>query len=295
MLSDYAHKIIAHQYRQLIKQERGVLADQDAECLHTMRVASRRLRTALQVFWMAVEVPKAANIRRIRAIAKTLGKLRDLDVQIAALTNDYYPQVPAAEQAALDSVIISLQQERRRAFAATADLLRRSRYRDFKNASETWLKHPAYTPLATLPLGTLLPDLLSPLLSQLLLHPGWLVTSADTLEAAETLHDLRKICKHVRYQAEFFVDFYDNDFKAWLQEIRELQSNLGQLQDAQVLSELLLEHLPKRAALPVLREVIGQTQADAMTDWQTKRQKYLEPTFRRQLHQLLLTNRAAAK
>ncbi len=60
-LEAYAHQVIAEQYRRIVKQEKKVLADKDPEALHQMRVGTRRLRTALQVFGGAIELPKAGS------------------------------------------------------------------------------------------------------------------------------------------------------------------------------------------------------------------------------------------
>lgn len=294
-LGKYAHQVIDEQYHKTIKQQRKVLADKDPEHLHQMRVGTRRLRTALQVFQNVVEIPKAGNAKQVGKLARVLGALRDLDVQLADLETHYRPKLPKGEQKQLDSVIATLQKHRRQAFTDVEDALTRSRYQALQSAYETWLKSPQFTVLSQLPLLPLLPDLLSPLLSTLLLHPGWLAQSTDASEAApETLHDLRKACKHVRYQAEFFADFYGDAFKQWIEEIKTIQAKLGSLQDSQVLLDLLDRHLPKRAHLPTLQAVIQQAQTEVMIGWEDIRCKYLDSDFRYQLHQMLLSPRISA-
>jgi len=288
-LGDYAYATIEKQYRSVIKRDRKVLADDDPEQLHQMRVSTRRLRTALQVFQVAIVLPEFASEKRMGALAKTLGGLRDFDVQIADLQTVYRPRLQGQEQTLLDKIIRILQKSRRQAFRTVAQTLRRSRYRDMKTAYETWLAQPRFTPVATLPIQTLLPDLLSPLLSDLLLHPGWLVPAADPSPQAMTkLHDLRKACKRLRYQTEFFTPFYGESFQTWVEDVKQLQEKLGKLQDSHVLQELLASHLPKQAHLPTLETSIQETQAAVLSDWDATRQPYLEPDFRRQLHQLLL-------
>jgi CHAD domain-containing protein len=288
-LGDYAYQVIQEQYHSILKLEKKVLADRDPTHLHHMRVSTRRLRTALQVFDRVVEMPRAAREKKVGSLARTLGTLRDLDVQIEDLRSSYRPQLKQKEQSALDEAIGGLQRQRRQAFAAVEDALTRSRYRHLKETYDAWLSEPRYTPLAQLPLVPLLPDLLSPLLSELLLHPGWLVRTTDlTSETGETLHDLRKACKHARYQAEFFVPFYNSAFQDWIEEIKTIQSMLGKLHDAQVLLELLQEHLSQKETLSHIQNLICHTEADAMNDWETKRQTFLNPDYRCQLHQMLL-------
>lgn len=288
-LGDFAYDTIEEQYQSFTKLEKKVLADKDPEHLHHMRVGTRRLRTALQVFSGVVELPKEAQAKRIGALARILGDLRDLDVQIADLQEVYRPRLSKTEQALLDEAIASLHCDRRRAFAAVEDTLTRSRYQALKTAYDVWLSEPQYTILAQLPLQPLLPDLLSPLLSTLLLHPGWLIPATDISdEENEILHDLRKACKHARYQAEFFLPFYGQSFKEWIGDVKAIQDSLGKVHDGQVLLELLARHLPNRAKLAKLEASIRKTQAEVMENWETVRQKYLDSTFRWHLHKMLL-------
>ncbi|MFQ3615442.1 MAG: CHAD domain-containing protein [Cyanobacteriota bacterium] len=288
-LGEYAHRIVGEQYRQMVKHEKHVLADTDPEHLHQMRVHSRRLYTALQVFGAAIELPKAAHSKRVRSLTKALGKLRDLDVQIAMLQTDYHPHLSQPEQAYLERAIAALQQKRCKALAGTRDLLSQSRYQDLKTAYETWLSAPQFTPLAQIPIATVLPDLLSPLLSTSLLHPGWLIATEEVTEdTAPTLHDLRKACKHVRYQAEFFVGFYGAQFKAWIAGLKSLQDSLGSLQDIQVLLELLADVLPKGTELLELRQLVQSNQQQILTNWNQTRLHHLDPVSRYQLYEMLL-------
>ncbi len=303
-VGDYACMVLQEQYQSMVKQEPKVLADEHPEHLHRMRVATRRLRTALQVFKGAIAIPKSANANRIGALARTLGQLRDLDVQIADLETIYRPMLQDAElQGAelqdtelqnaeidlLDEAIAVLKKKRRQALAAVEDALGRSRYRDLKATYEHWFDQPVCMGLAPLPLMVLLPELLSPLLAELLLHPGWLVPANYTSSNdGETLHDLRKAFKHVRYEAEFFLDFYGKEFQSWVNQIKALQEKLGKLQDSHVLLDLLKDYLPKQAKLPTLEACIHQNQADVLSDWDTIRQQYLDPDFRRRLHQMIL-------
>ncbi|PSB24929.1 CHAD domain-containing protein [Stenomitos frigidus] len=287
-LGEFAHRVIGEQYQAVVKQEKKVIADKNPEHLHDMRVGTRRLRTALQVFDRAIAIPKAATAKRVGSLSRVLGTLRDLDVQTADLKERYRPNLAETEQRSLDEVIAGLNKERRVAFADVEDALTRSRYQHLKIDYEAWLSHPRYTLLATQRLLPLIPDLLSPLLSTLLLHPGWLVQADASDAASEDLHDLRKACKHVRYQAEFFVPFYSEAFQDWIKEIKTIQSKLGTLHDSQVLQTLLAKYLPKHSKLCDLEAAVKQTQTEALAHWDSVRERYLEPAFRQHLHYLLL-------
>lgn len=286
---EYARKVIANQFRDTIAQEDGVVADKDPEYLHQMRVGSRRLGSALLAFERVVKLPKPACERRVRSLTKTLGQLRDLDVQIASIQTDYSPRVNAKERKALSQTLDRLRRQRERALAQVRQTLRGTRYQKLKDAYETWLLRPHFKPLATLPLKTLLPELLNPLLCVLLLHPGWLVAVDDVSGAqAEMLHDLRKACKYVRYQAEIFSEFYDKAFLYWIRELKHLQDHLGDVQDCRVLQDIVLKRVSKQATLPELEAAIQSNRNAAMGDWERIRHQYLDPEYRDRLHRMTL-------
>ena len=64
----------------------GVMSSEDPECLHRMRVASRRLRAALGLLSEEAGLIDARGLfKLVRSVTKRLGLARDLDVQIAWL------------------------------------------------------------------------------------------------------------------------------------------------------------------------------------------------------------------
>lgn len=129
-LGNYARTIIDKQFQALKKQKKSVLVDQDPEHLHKMRVAARRLQAALQTFENVLELPKAAQIKQVRSLGKALGKLRDLDVQTAAIKTHYYPLLNSSEQEVVQTLLKQLHQDRRDAFAAVEAMLTRSPYKN---------------------------------------------------------------------------------------------------------------------------------------------------------------------
>jgi CHAD domain-containing protein len=289
-LGDYAHGVIREHYQAMVKCEKGVLADSDPETLHQMRVSSRRLYTALSVFEGAIAMPKAATARRVRSLTKALGNLRDLDVQIQALKDEYLPKLDGDEKAQLSEAIAKLERQRQKVKAKAEDTLSQNRYNNLKLSYDAWIADPRLTALGTFSIQTVLPDLLDPLLSQSLLHPGWLIAADSvTTRNVEMLHDLRKACKFTRYQSDFFTPFYGKEFKDWVKGLRSLQDVLGGLQDIQVLQRILVKHNMTKASTPQLHEAIREKEQSLLASWEQQRQPYLDTDYRYQLHRMLLS------
>lgn len=288
-LGEFAHQVIEGQFRRILKQEPSVLGDRDPEPLHQMRVAVRRLRTALQVFRKAIVLPKSADEKRLGNFARVLGQVRDFDVQIASLREEYQPQLNHKAQKKLVNAIDDLTEQRKKAFIKLETALKQDRYQTLKAAYQTWIKSPQYTAIAQLPVHSLLPDLLSPLVAELLLHPAWLVPVESVLQAeGGVMHDLRKAIKRVRYQTEFFIPFYGAPLENWINELKILQDQLGDFQDTEVLQQLLDQALGHSEAATEFEPLIQARRQSLLSTWQTVQHQYLDPGFRYHLHQSLL-------
>jgi CHAD domain-containing protein len=287
-LGELAHQIIAEQFQRMSKQTKRVLEDTDPEHLHQVRVSTRRLRTAMQIFDRAIILPKKADSKQVRNLARILGAVRDLDVQIASLQDDYLPQFKQAEQKQVHQAIKALKKQRVTAFEAMKTALNDRSYKALQSAFTEWIDQPKLQAIAHLPLLAVLPDVLSPLIAEVLLHSGWMIGQDKIAAESEMLHDLRKVCKHARYQTEFFKPFYGESFHNWIEEIKQIQDQLGSFQDTQVLRSLLNETIGTQIKLPNLEEKVQQKQFEALSNWDATRQKYLEQGFRYHLHQMLL-------
>ena len=103
----------------------GVLDTKDVEGVHAMRVSTRRLRAALEVF--AVCFPRKEHkrlLREVKALADALGERRDPDVAIGALTNAA-AELTQAEDAGIASLTAELREDQRRGNAGLEQALER--------------------------------------------------------------------------------------------------------------------------------------------------------------------------
>ncbi|MEB3161033.1 MAG: CHAD domain-containing protein, partial [Synechocystis sp.] len=282
------------------------------EDLHQLRVGMRRLRSAIAGFGMAVELPDSITEKKIGAMARVLGGQRDNDVLQEILAERYYPYLPEAEQKPLNRVIKQLKKDRKQAFKATRKLLTQGKFIEFKHQWETWLAAPQISPIGELPIAPLLPDLLLPQLSQFFLHPGWLIgTEIDTenthglgrrcldLSAMviqtqlnnqeKTLHDLRKVAKRTRYQMELFSDCYSDDYQQLLNQVKQVQEILGNLQDSFVLRQLIEDYLDVDLARlsPQLDAIFQGDRRQCWAQWQSIQTQLIDSNYRQHCRQLI--------
>jgi CHAD domain-containing protein len=108
---------------ELFEHADGVLDTGDVEQLRHMRVASRRLRAALEMFARAFDKNEhAAVLREVKRLADALGARRDVDVQIERL-EALRPEVGAVDVLGLEALLIELRAEQAQANAALATAL----------------------------------------------------------------------------------------------------------------------------------------------------------------------------
>lgn len=93
----------------------GVLDVEDIERVHDMRVATRRLRAALEVFAPCFPTKRHRKaLKRVKALADALGERRDRDVAIEFLAG-LVGEAPEGDWAGLAALTERLRDEQRQA------------------------------------------------------------------------------------------------------------------------------------------------------------------------------------
>ena len=290
-VGDYAYRAIKKYLNHILKQEKGVLAHGDPEFLHQMRVGLRRLRTARAAFDSAIVFPDEVSDHTLKHLGKVLGRVRDLDVLKSWLVQYRdRAKVTKPEKKVLQTLEQRLEKRRQKYVAQMDKLLVSDTYKRPLKALKRWLKQPQYQPIASLPLAVALPDLQLPLIGQLLLHPGWLVVDDTDPSELKQVHGLRKAIKGVRYQMALFSDFYGEAYGAQVNEFKQMQDLLGELQDEVVLQEYLVKTLGANWAqkLPSLERYFQHQHGQLWQQWLELRSSYLSANQRHSLHQLFL-------
>lgn len=108
-----AGRVVRVRAKEVFKHSHGVLDVEQIENVHDMRVATRRLRSALEVFGPCFPRKRFRwALREVKALADSLGERRDRDVQIEQLTR-LATAVSGPDREAMDDLIEQLRTEQR--------------------------------------------------------------------------------------------------------------------------------------------------------------------------------------
>jgi triphosphatase len=245
LMSEAGRKILAHYFAKMRRQEPAVLRGGDAEAVHDMRVATRRLRSAFSIFRPFYHAPSTKIYRRfLRETARALGNVRDLDVFVERALS-HSQTLPAAEQKAFQPLIQSWQTQNHMARAPLLDLLQSNGYAAFVSTFTTFvitagmgIKEESTPYPQPRRVCEVVPSLIYA-------QYGAARAYAPNIEDAslETLHQLRIEVKRLRYLMEAFAEVLGNGAKTAIQATKTLQDYLGELQDSRVTVEMLHDYL----------------------------------------------------
>ncbi len=306
---DWANLAIAKHYKKIIKTESGVIQDKDPEELHQMRVGMRRLRSAIAGFAPALDLPETVSDKNIGKIARILGKLRDLDVLQQTLTDPEGLFLLKEEQKSSVKILKELRKKRREALDEVRKTLKRNCYQNFKKDLKDWLEKPQYQKIGKISIYEVLPDLLLPEVSKLLIHPGWLVgvtieeekinipekldreQVGELLETEEkNLHSLRKQAKRSRYNMELFTQFYGDSYEKFLKQIKQIQEVLGEIQDCVVLANFaskIFGSADINKEIPTLAAQLATKRYQKWSEWIVLQRQFLDRQTKQDLRLVL--------
>ena len=170
------------------KTERALLklsAGQDAESVHGFRTTSRRLQTLLEEVFPDRDRNQKKLLKMLERIRKRAGKVRDLDVQLAALRSLKVPQEPRRKTQLMHGLIeLRAKHEKKLRKILTKKTIREIRKRlkrGFRDTASEGSRDPLQVSRA------------------MLAEVGRLAGPVNE----ERLHQYRTVVKRARYAAEF--------------------------------------------------------------------------------------------
>jgi triphosphatase len=243
-LGDLAYAVLRRQLAVLYAKESGTRLGEDPEELHDMRVASRRLRAALDLFLEVLPVRARSFRGELSWIAGVLGTVRDLDVQLDAQAAMAKPgqQDPWTELTAL------LGRERETARAELLTAFDSVRWERLMSGMSAMVQQGPFrrSTVTRLPAQVSVPDLIGARHSAVVKAARRARRSGE----AADFHRLRIRCKRLRYSLEFSAELYDGRTSRYTRRLTGLQDNLGLLQDAEVAANRLAELASGETRLP---------------------------------------------
>jgi CHAD domain-containing protein len=219
----------------------GVRADAP-DAVHQLRVAARRLRSALATFRKLTDTTSTKDLRaELQWLAGTVGQARDTEViraRLKDIINAEPPELligPVAQD--IEDHLGTIQQQARAAGLAALDS---DRYFRLLDSLDAFLAAPPLSAAASKAAVRTVGRLVSAQQKRLKTAVRDLesVTGRGPQDAA--LHDVRKSAKRLRYAAEAASPIFGTQATALARAAEEIQEILGDFQDSVVTRETLL-------------------------------------------------------
>jgi CHAD domain-containing protein len=236
--ADGARRVLVARFEEMCEYRAAALEGSDIEGVHDMRVASRRLRSALRDFTPLLRQGKRLDAARqaLKRLADALGSVRDEDVAIHALEK-LSEHAPPEAQAGLAEYVAERRERRERGrvelFAAlderAIEEARASLGRALEGKKRGKDKDDGMPPDADF--GAALAHIAARLWREL----AGLSTSLYRPNKSRRLHDMRIAAKRLRYALELLAACErGGDPKELASEVADMQTELGDLHDCDV-------------------------------------------------------------
>ncbi len=233
-LGEVAYAVLRRAFLRLIEHEPVARLGEDPEGVHQMRVASRRLRAALDTFGEALPFALTSQGREMRWLGRSLGELRDLDVQRERFARAA-TLIGHKAAASIEETFTERQERARRALLTVLDS---DRYVEMVDAMSDLLRAgpgpgsgpgPGDEPaLAAAPA----------MIARQRRRVRRSGARIDTSSPAAAYHALRLKVRDLRYLLEFFAPLYGEPAEVYVRQVTRLQTLLGDHQDAVVGAKL---------------------------------------------------------
>lgn len=247
-----ARKIVGQQALKMRANTEGTRLDLDPEYLHDLRVAARRLRSALRLLGPALGPKRAESLRmELSWIATLLGGVRDLDVFIANLETQAVRLGESGRIALLlKAELLARRSPAREVLAAALD---GKRYEALLRRIQALADSPpprSARGLAAQRVQDAAPGFIKRARRRVVKQGRTAVQEQDPA----ALHRLRILFKRLRYASEFFDPALGGRLEPMIKAMVKFQDCLGEHQDAVVAGrkiEALAQEMAARGDLPV--------------------------------------------
>jgi len=241
----YCAKQLQPNLKSITENAKNILRRKNIEDIHDIRVASRRIRTCIDIFVDYLPEKKAKSwLKDIKIITKSFGGVRDLDVQLDLIHNIYSLEEDRKLRSGLRRVMLRLKQKRQIKQSKTKDI------------TSSLLESTTIMEMATW-VDAVLGDELQIEFTRELYQAGY-EKIQNRLEEflffevfifdptrIEELHQMRISAKGLRYALEVFSNLYQKKTDFALEITKQTQQYLGEIHDCDVWVDYLPKFLEK--------------------------------------------------
>ncbi|MDV0445074.1 hypothetical protein MmiAt1_06300 [Methanimicrococcus sp. At1] len=286
MMAVAAEKIFINQIYESDKAEPGVISARDIEDVHDMRVALRKIRSAIIIFKDYLDPEWLAETEsEIKKTLSGLGELRDLDVILEK--TDSWLKAEKIEKEKLSVFYETVAADRNKAHAIAVDYLGSEDYLSFKAELKKTLDGNVYLGMPHInKKGDVAPTRICDVLPSILYQKAADVTAYhEWMDGpyiyVDKLHRLRIAAKNFRYTLDFFKDCLGDAAGQLIKEFKELQDILGDFHDAVVAVEVIGDYIEKiRKEADVIKEDGRlrqiETTLETLSDYKNYRKEEME-------------------
>ncbi|MEP7289903.1 MAG: CHAD domain-containing protein [Chloroflexota bacterium] len=244
-MAEAGRKVLAYYFARMQEQEAPVReGQQNKDAIHDMRVATRRLRSALDIFGGFYRTSALRPFaKELRKVARSLGAVRDLEV-VRAKAEDHAATSSSVEADLNDQGFQALLKNWQEQFdAATTDLIETldsHQYAEFLADFAQFVTNPGKAALEMADKAQ--PHLVCHVAPLLIYERYEAVRAYETVldnAPLDTLHALRIAAKGLRYTLEAFTEILQPEAKSVISAAKAIQDHLGELQDARVAVDLM--------------------------------------------------------
>jgi len=223
-------QILRQRFEAIVECYSAPLEKPKDEGVHDMRVAIRRLRSALRDFGRLTDKFPLKKIRKqLRSLADTLGEVRDLDVAIEAFTDAAGYAESTSVKKGIEEIVRDCQRQRSDAYNRLEKHLTKEDLaeltKQFDHAfDQTLRQHKMFDATSVEEAGRVV---IESALDRFLEN----IDAIYEPFAVRRIHRLRIAGKHLRYAIELFEGLWDGRLRSFGEQTKKMQSYLGDLHD----------------------------------------------------------------
>ena len=242
--SDGIKLVLTTRLEELCNYRDEALDWSDPEGVHSMRVASRRLRSAVRDFMPYLRKRRIASaLKALRDLADALGEVRDQDVALIALEK-IKEHASGDVSTAVQHLIDSRKESRDQARTELESILEKDQLKQLEMSFTAGLDEAVMVREVKPPPGHVLTPLSFIKMSRVIITDRLKELeklSRDVFQPfeIEALHEMRIAAKRLRYAIELFQQCWGRNIAGYAKRTARIQATLGDVHDCDVWIENL--------------------------------------------------------